>query len=155
MPAHSPSGTCPRRRSLPARPAVDVSPAAALCPACRSRVLPNWDACKFCGESLHDVAGSWQPESDPAAPPAATDAPGPALPAAPGTAYDPLPALPGGPDAVYDGLEHQLSDLLPGRAKLGGRPMRAWRCGTEFRWGDAKGRLKNEDPSRGFRHQNK
>ena len=81
-----------------------MSPAAALCPACRSRVLPNWDACKFCGESLHDVAGSWQPESDPAAPPAATDAPGPALPAAPGTAYDPLPALPGGPDAVYDPL---------------------------------------------------
>jgi hypothetical protein len=64
-------------------------------------------------------------------------------------------ALGAGPDAVYDGLEHQLSDLLPGRAKLGGRPMRAWRCGTEFRWGDAKGRLKNEDPSRGFRHQNK
>ena len=111
MPAHSPSGTCPRRRSLPARPAVDVSPAHALCPACRSRVLPNWDACKFCGESLHDVAGSWQPDSEPAAPPAATDgpgsAPGPALPAAPGApgaVYDPLPPLPGGPGAVYDPL---------------------------------------------------
>ena len=103
MPAHSPSGTCPRERSLAAgAQAVNVSaPAHTLCPSCRSRVLPNWDACKFCGESLHDVAGSWQPDSERAAP-ADTGQPGsargtalPPTPGEPSAAYDPLPPLPG------------------------------------------------------------